>query len=383
MSSLLQPVADLAPLPAADPPRPELVAPSANVYAAVAAAVLDGLSTRPRTLPPWIFYDAAGSALFERITELPEYYPTRMERAILAENASRIITQAAAGERLTILELGAGTATKTGLLLRAAVAAQGEVVYRPIDVSATALEEAHVHLQRDLPGVTVAPQVADYTRQLRIPESSPGERRLVLYIGSSIGNFSPSEAADVLRRVRSQLRPGDSLLLGTDLAPNLPLASHPRSGLSLVPNSSLDSDPNPAKTEATLVAAYDDAAGVTAEFNLNMLRRLNREIGADFDLTAFEHLARWNAEESRIEMHLRSLRAQQVTLPALDLRLDFAAGETIHTENSRKFTPESADALLLSTGFQLASRWTDPSAWFAVQLAFAVEPTAQGGQRPL
>ncbi len=330
--------------------------PSAsNAYAAVAAAVLNGLSVRPRALPPWLFYDAAGSELFERITELPEYYITRMEREIFATRADEILVEAADGERIAVVELGAGTAAKTGLLLQAAVAKQGSVVYRPIDVSAISLEQAQQHLQRVVPGVRVVPQVADYTVNLSIPSSVGRERRMVLYIGSSIGNFSPEEAAELLGRLRKQLRAGDSLLLGTDLAPCMD-----------------DSADGASKTVERLVAAYDDAAGVTAEFNLNLLRRLNRELGADFDPGAFEHFACWNAAESRIEMHLRSLRAQQATLPALDLRLDFAAGETIHTENSRKFQPEEVDALLRDTGFELARRWTDPAGWFGVQLAFAV-----------
>ncbi|MHB1702009.1 MAG: L-histidine N(alpha)-methyltransferase [Acidobacteriaceae bacterium] len=332
---------------------------SSNVYAAVAAAVLNGLSVRPRSLPPWLFYDAAGSELFERITELPEYYITRMEREMFATRADEILAEAADGERITVVELGAGTATKTGLLLQAAVAKQGSVVYRPIDVSAASLEQARQHLQRAVPGVLVEPQVADYTSHLRIHSSVGRERRLVLSIGSSIGNFSPEEAVDLLERLRKQLRAGDSLLLGTDLAP-------------CADDCANDFSNGAGKTVERLVAAYDDAAGVTAEFNLNLLRRLNREFGADFDPGAFKHFACWNAAESRIEMHLRSLRAQQATLPALDLRLDFAAGETIHTENSRKFQPEDVDALLRDTGFELARRWTDPAGWFGVQLAFAV-----------
>ena len=344
---------------------------AASVSAAVAAAALNGLSSRPRTLPPWLFYDAAGSALFERITELPEYYLTRTERGIFAAHASEIISEAAGGDRLAILELGAGTAAKTGLLLRAAVAQQGDVVYHPIDVSETALQQAQVRLQTEVPGVVVVPQVADYTRGLHIGPTIHGERRLVLYIGSSIGNFPMIEASDLLRNLREQLRPGDSLLLGTDLAPGAGLL---RTGSSLQ-NGNGDhfgaGTLQTVKNEARLVAAYDDSAGVTAEFNLNILRRLNRELGANFDLGAFRHLARWNSQDSRIEMHLQSLREQQVTLAALDLKLDFAAGETIHTENSRKFTPESVRALLRGTGYRLARRWTDPAGWFGVHLAFA------------
>lgn len=320
-----------------------------GTYSPIEAEVLKGLSFRPRTLSPWLFYDAIGSAIFERITELPEYYLTRTERAIFAAHAEQMISNASGSGPLTVLELGAGTATKTGVLLRAAVARQGQVVYRPIDVSRTALDHAQFHLERDLPGVTVEPQVADYTRDLKIEPGS--ERRLVLYIGSSIGNFSPAEAAELLTRLRSQLEPGDALLLGTDLAPG------------------------PSKDTARLLAAYDDAEGVTAEFNLNVLQRLNSELEANFDLAAFRHLARWNESHSRIEMHLQSMRRQSVAFPSLGIELDFDQGETIHTENSYKFTQASVQSLLAESGFRPHQQWKDEYGWFAVNLAFADERT--------
>jgi len=297
----------------------------------VARAALRGLTAQQRTLPPWLFYDAAGSALFERITQLPEYYLTRTERAIFAAHADEIIAAAAGGETLNIAELGAGTAAKTGLLLEAAVRRQGSVIYRPVDVSPTALEMAKRHLESRVPGVLVEPQVADYTRD-PIPLDAGAARMLVLYIGSSIGNFSP---------VRDQLQPGDTLLLGTDMV----------------------------KDERTLLAAYDDAAGGTAEFNRNILHRLNRELGADFDVTRFTHQAIWNAAESRMEMHLVSNGPQRVTID--DLELHFAAGETIHTENSYKFTQKSIVWLLKQSGFTLEQQWTDAKVWFAVNLAVA------------
>jgi L-histidine Nalpha-methyltransferase len=306
----------------------------------VAGAVRLGLISSPKTLRPWLFYDEAGSRLFEQITELPEYYLTRTERSILAEHSSAILTRAACGQRLRIVELGAGSASKTRLLLAAAAERQASVVYEPIDVSFTALEDACCRLERDIPEVEVLPRVLDFTRELEFAPSRPGERRLVLYIGSSIGNFEPDEAIALLRRVRSHLAPGDGLLIGVDLT----------------------------KDPETLLAAYDDAQGVTADFNLNLLVRLNRELDADFHLDAFAHCARWNAAASRIEMHLESLVRQSVRLAALDLDIEFEAGESIHTENSYKFRQGGAESLLTSAGFIPSATWTDPCRWFAVSL---------------
>jgi L-histidine Nalpha-methyltransferase len=309
----------------------------------VAVEVLNGLTEHPKTLSPWLFYDQRGSQLFEEITELPEYYVTRTERQILAAHAEEIVSAAAGGRDLSMIELGAGTATKTGLLLNAAVGLQGSVTYRPIDVSETALEEARVRLEAELPEVTVEPIVADYTEGMRQNGVSHTGRKLVLYIGSSIGNFSPADALEVLRGVRAQLLPGDSLLLGTDMVKNVD----------------------------TLLAAYDDAAGVTARFNLNVLVRINRELDANFNPSLFRHRARWNKEHSRIEMHLESLIAQKITLRALDTEVRFARGETIHTENSYKFTDERVVALLARAGFKLRQQWSDPNHWFTVYLAAA------------
>jgi dimethylhistidine N-methyltransferase len=313
----------------------------------VAAAVRSGFSSRPRRLPPWLFYDAAGSRLFNEITCRPEYYLTRTERSILAAHADAMIAQAADGARLQITELGAGSADKTRLLLKAATARQGAVVYEPVDVSASALVEAKDRIEREIAGVVVAPRVMDYThgngRGLKLKPTEAGERRLVLYIGSSIGNFDPPEAMRLLRRVRAGLNPGDSLLLGVDQV----------------------------KDEATLLAAYDDAAGVTADFNLNLLTRLNRELGAEFYLESFEHRAVWNEGESRIEMHLESRVAQTVSLPALNLEVEFGEGETIHTENSYKYRPGQAEASLAEAGFAAAESWTDERGWFSVCLARA------------
>jgi L-histidine Nalpha-methyltransferase len=303
--------------------------------------VSTGLTKRPKTLSPWLFYDEAGSQLFEEITEVPEYYVTRTEREILTDHAADMIRAAAGGRRLSIAELGAGTATKTGLLLKAAVEQQGKVTYNPIDVSETALEQARTMIEEQLPEVTVEPIVADYTDGMRL--SSSADRRLVLYIGSSIGNFAPAEAVNVLRDVRAELLPGDCLLLGTDMV----------------------------KDAQTLVSAYDDAAGVTARFNLNVLTRINREFHANFHLEHFRHRARWNKEQSRIEMHLQSLLPQRVSIRDLNLDVRFSLGETIHTENSYKFTDERVESLLERAGFSLSHYWTDSKKWFTVYLAEA------------
>ena len=307
-----------------------------------------------KTLAPWLFYDEAGSHLFEQITQLPEYYLTRTERSIFTDHADEII-RAAAGDpaqTLTLIELGAGTATKTGILLRAAVHQQGSVVYQPVDVSATALDEAAENIKANIPGVAVRIQIADYTREGLPLNRLPNTRTLALYIGSSIGNFAPADAHGVLANLRAQLLPGDTLLLGTDLAPG------------------------PHKSVDDLLAAYNDAAGVTAAFNLNVLARLNCDLGADFDLSAFHHRVCWNSTESRIEMHLESARVQQVRIPENSagpaLNLHFRSGETIHTENSYKFTPAAVTALLSSAGFRSTQTWQDPDGLFAVTLATAI-----------
>ncbi len=317
--------------------------------AAVDEAVLDevrrGLLGTTRTLTPWLFYDERGSQLFERITDLPEYYLTRTERGIFAAHAAEIVAEAGAGRPLTVLELGSGTATKTGLILRALVAQQGTTVYQPVDVSETALDEARVGLARDVPGVEVQPCVANYVTAMPRPQRPAGSHVMALYIGSSIGNFDPEAAAGVLQGLRAGLRAGDTLLLGTDLAPG--------------PHKSID----------RLVAAYDDAAGVTAEFNRNMLHRINRELGMSFDVPSWAHEARWNSEESRMEMHLCATRAMDVYLPRGGERVHFKAGETIHTENSYKSTDASVEAMLREAGFGIRRVWHDAEELFAVTLA--------------
>jgi L-histidine Nalpha-methyltransferase len=328
------------------------IATETSTYQAIAQEVRSGLSATPKTLSPWLFYDEAGSRLFEQITELPEYYLTRTERGIFAAHADEILQSAAGDKMLTLIELGAGTATKTGLLLAAAVRQQGGVVYQPVDVSESALAAARANILANIPGVTVRVQVADYTREPLPLNRLPDTRTLALYIGSSIGNFIPAAAIEVLRNLRAQLLPGDVLLLGTDLRPS------------------------ESKTETILVAAYNDAAGVTAAFNLNVLTRLNRDLGADFNPKNFRHKAVWNPAQSRIEMHLESLAAQRVSIPANStgpaLTVDFAPSETIHTENSYKFTPARVDSLLSAAKFVPTKSWQDPNHLFAVTLAAAV-----------
>ena len=301
-----------------------------------------GLRKRPRSLVPWMLYDSEGSRLFERITTLPEYYPTRTERDILANYADAVMAATGSdySRSLRLLELGAGTAAKTGVLLEAATRLRDEVIYVPVDVSSDALEAACANIGCLLPDVQLQPMVANYVTHPPKLDRFQGTT-LAMYIGSSIGNFSPEEARTILRNLRSELRAGDALVLGTDMV----------------------------KDERTLVRAYDDRDGVTAAFNLNILHRLNRELGANFDTGCFRHKARWNRRESRIEMHLESTRDQRVYIAAAKLDVQFAAMESIHTENSYKFTRKTLGALLDDAGFTIEQTWTDPRQWYAVTLA--------------
>jgi dimethylhistidine N-methyltransferase len=332
---------------------------------AVACEARKGLTSRPKTLSPWLFYDEAGSQLFEQITMLPEYYLTRTERDLFAAHSAEILVEMgvdagaeAVGarakqpvqlrNRLTVAELGAGTAAKTGILLHALARVQRNLLYQPIDVSVSALEQAR-SLESAISGLSVRPGVANYVLEAYQIERPRRTQVLALYIGSSIGNFAPDEARSILTRLRSQLRPGDGLLLGTDLAPG----TH--------------------KSVKTLCLAYDDSQGVTAAFNGNVLTRLNRELGANFGPECFEHVAVWNAKESRMEMHLKSLTAQAVTIPANSagpsLTVRFQPGETIHTENSYKFAEADVAELLSTAGFAAARTFTDDKRLFALTLA--------------
>ncbi|BET45916.1 MULTISPECIES: L-histidine N(alpha)-methyltransferase [Streptomyces] len=306
--------------------------------AALRADVLAGLTSTPKWLPPKWFYDARGSELFEAITALPEYYPTRAEREILVDRAGEIA--AATGAR-TLVELGSGSSEKTRVLLDALTGHNGLRGYVPVDVSESALVQAGQALVAERPGLQVHALIADFTAGLTLPET-PGPR-LVAFLGGTIGNLLPEERAVFLSSVRALLAPGDSLLLGTDLV----------------------------KDEGVLVRAYDDAAGVTAEFNKNVLSVVNRELEADFATAAFDHVALWNAEREWIEMRLRSRTAQTVKIQALDLAVDFADGEELRTEVSAKFRREGVRAELAAAGLDLAHWWTDAEGRFALSLSMA------------
>jgi L-histidine Nalpha-methyltransferase len=300
-----------------------------------------GLCSRPRSLKPWMFYDELGSRLFERITTLPEYYPTRTERLLLESHADAIVASVCDGSRpLRVVELGAGSASKTCLLLAAAARRLVDIVYVPLDVSADALEMACDNIESAFPRVTIEPRVMNYVEIPPELEQFDGST-LALYLGTSIGNFTPRESQTILQNLGCQLGPRDAFILGTDLV----------------------------KDASTLVSAYHDNEGVTGAFNLNILTRLNRELDADFDLDGFRHCARWNPIESRIEMHLESIRIQTAKIPLAGLELDFTKGETIHTENSYKFTDAMLSTLLSHSGFQIETTWKDSRHWYALTLS--------------
>ncbi|MEV0844394.1 L-histidine N(alpha)-methyltransferase [Streptomyces sp. NPDC049954] len=306
--------------------------PEDTTGAALRADVLAGLGQTPKELPPKWFYDARGSRLFDEITTLPEYYPTRAEREILLARSAEIA--AVSGAR-TLVELGSGSSDKTRHLLDELHTLH---TYVPVDVSSSALCAAGEALAADRPGLSVHALVADFTAPLALPDT-PGPR-LIAFLGGTIGNLLPAERAAFLGSVRRLLTPGDLLLLGTDLV----------------------------KDEGTLVAAYDDAAGVTAAFNKNVLYVLNRELGADFDPETFRHVAVWNSGQEWVEMRLRSVLRQSVKIPAVDLTVDFAEGEELRTEVSAKFREESARAELAAVGLNPVRWWTDEAGRFALSL---------------
>jgi len=307
---------------------------------AMAAALRDdvraGLAARPKELPPKWFYDATGSELFERITELPEYYPTRREREILQARAGGIAALVPAD---TLVELGSGTSEKTRLLLDALWDAGTLRRFVPFDVDETTLVRAGQMIVERYPGVAVHAVVGDFERHLSLLPG--GGRRLTAFLGGTVGNLRRPERRALFATLRAGMSAGDGLLLGTDLV----------------------------KDHGRLVSAYDDAAGVTAAFNRNVLAVINRELAANFDLSAFAHVARWNAAEERIEMWLRSSRAQQVRIGALNLDVAFAAGEEMRTETSAKFRREGITAELATAGLAVAGWWTDAAGEFALSLS--------------
>ena len=306
-----------------------------SAYHALRRDVLEGLQKTPKSLPPKWFYDSVGSDLFDQITRLPEYYPTRAEAEILRARAAEV---ASASEADTLVELGSGTSEKTRVLLDALRARGSLRRFVPFDVDASILSTAAAAIQQEYEGVEIKAVCGDFEEHLtEIPE---GGRRLFVFLGSTIGNLTPGPRAEFLAALSAQMRPGDSLLLGTDLV----------------------------KDAERLVRAYDDAAGVTAAFNRNILGVLNRELGAAFDLESFDHVARWDAENSWMDIRLRSRHRQCVRIAALAMDVPFEAGEEIRTEISAKFTQLGLEHELADAGLELAHWWTDEPGDFGLAL---------------
>ena len=317
----------------------EVHLPEGGALAGLAEDVREGLSSPFKELPPKYFYDERGSQLFERITELPEYYPTRAERSILESVSGEI---AATARPTTLIELGSGAAAKTRVLLDAISAAGTLETYVPVDISEEITRRTATELVGDFTGLRVHGVVCDYETHLeRIPRE---EGAVIAFLGGTIGNFRPAPRRSFLARVATLMYPGDRFLLGTDLI----------------------------KDRATLEAAYDDPAGVTAEFNKNVLHVLNREFDADFDPDGFEHVAFWDPDNSWIDIRLRSLTEQFIDLRALDMRVHFARNEEMRTEISTKFTSERLEAVYADAGLEMTELWTDPEGQFALSLARAV-----------
>ena len=302
--------------------------------------MITGLTAPAKWLPPKWFYDARGSELFEQITELPEYYPTRAERQILQDRAAEIAHHT--GARV-LVELGSGYSTKTRLLLDALTTYGTLEAFVPMDVSPTALDAAATRISEDFPALRVHNIVGDLTRHLKHLPAGAG--RMVAFLGGTIGNLVPDERTAFLADVRSVLQAGEHLLIGTDLV----------------------------KSPRVVVPAYDDARGVTADFNRNVLRVLNQSLDADFDLDGFAHVALWDADHEWVEMRLRARWPMRVTIPAVDLVVDFAAGEEVRTEVSAKFRREGVQRELADAGFALDHWWTDRDGLFALSLAHAID----------
>jgi len=308
--------------------------PAADTFA---AEVARGLSARPKRLECRFLYDAAGSELFEQICELPEYYPTRAERSILEKHAPAIAARVPDASQL--IELGSGSATKTRLLIEALLAHQPELCFAPIDISPSALEDASESLLNRFPNLSIDAAATEYETGLELLVDDT-DQRLLAWLGSSIGNLDREEAVAFLASVRQKLNPEDRFLLGIDLR----------------------------KDPTRLERAYDDSQGVTAEFNLNLLRRINRELGGDFALDRFSHMARYDDARGRVEMHLVSEVAQEVRIESLGRSFEFAAGETIHTENSYKYAEAEIDELADRSGWACENRWLDAQGLFSLSL---------------
>ncbi|MDI3313484.1 MAG: L-histidine N(alpha)-methyltransferase [Mycobacterium sp.] len=307
-----------------------------SAYRALCRDVFEGLRKTPKSLPPKWFYDAVGSELFDQITRLPEYYPTRTEAEILRARSAEVAVASGAD---TLVELGSGTSEKTRILLNALRQCGTLRRFVPFDVDASMLEAAATAIARDYPDIEIDAVCGDFEKHLeKIPG---GGRRLFVFLGSTIGNLTPGPRAEFLATLSAVLRPGDSLLLGTDLV----------------------------KDAGRLVRAYDDAAGVTARFNRNVLAVINRELDADFEVDSYQHVARWNAAEERVEMWLRTDTPQRVRVRALGLTVEFATGEEMLTEVSCKFRPETVAAELAAAGLRQTHWWTDGAGDFGVSLA--------------
>ncbi|MBC5823835.1 MAG: L-histidine N(alpha)-methyltransferase [Candidatus Eremiobacteraeota bacterium] len=297
-----------------------------------------GFNSHPKSLSAKYHYDALGSVLFEAICLLPEYYPTRAEAAILERHAVEMVD--ALKGPLELIELGSGSAAKTRLLIQAVLSRQARLDYHPIDISSSALDASARALERDFPGISVDGTAAEYLDGLRRVTRNGSGSLLVLFLGSNIGNFDFSEAIVTLAAINDALRPGDALLLGADLK----------------------------KSKTVLEAAYDDPLGVTAAFNLNLLARINRELGGHFDLRQFSHRAVWEEQRSRVEMYLVSRLSQDVAIDALGMTAHFDAGEAIFTESSYKYDARRIAELAAATGFEVAKRWTDSLSRFSSSL---------------
>jgi len=310
-----------------------------------AADVRAGLTATPKTLSPRYFYDDLGSVLFEAICRLPEYYVTRAEEEIIRDWSGEIV--AALQGPIRIAELGSGTAAKSRHLLDAALRRQPELEYLPVDIDHGTLQATADALAGEYDALRITGMAASFEdglATLATRLSGSAEHTLVLFLGSTIGNLEPAQRLEIARLIRSALRPGDALLLGTDLV----------------------------KSADVLIPAYDDVLGVTASFNRNLLVRINRELGGTFDVAAFRHEARYDTEKQRIEMHLISTIAQSAAVRAAGIDVQFAAGESIHTESSYKFTQDSVALLAAESQFRLAHQWTDRRGWFGENLLIAV-----------
>jgi L-histidine N-alpha-methyltransferase len=322
-----------------EPVTIEVHLPPRGPLAGMADDVREGLSCPFKELPPKYFYDERGSKLFERIMELPEYYPTRCERAILDERAAQIVE---ATEAATLIELGSGSASKTRVLLEAMRDGGSLETYIPVDISEEITRRTAAELVDDLSGLRVHGVVCDYETHLeRIPRE---EGAVIAFLGGTIGNFRPAPRRSFLARIATLMYPGDRFLLGADLV----------------------------KDRHTLEAAYNDPGGVTAEFNKNVLSVLNREFDADFDPDGFEHVAFWDADNRWIDIRLRSLREQFIDLRALDMRVHFARNEEMRTEISTKFTPERLEEIYEDAGLEMTELWTDADGLYALSLARAI-----------